>query len=236
MKSKAILTGFALLMLVYSAWRSYDYIGGNLEGLDDTTRFIVSVAFLAFSEIGLILWLHVGRPNATTDTQETVASAVIWVNFAGILVMNLGDLLRRNTLYSVDMAYLDPILLLAPWLLVAVNLGAYLVYTMSDSDEQLAREERRLRHEETSVEMEARRSAVRELRANREAIGAELAPHYYADIKNRVTGRTVNRFNRKAEKMLQAPPAAPAPGNGKVTSYAAEAEAVRPLSGKEGTK
>src|SRR5512139_2169851 len=162
MKSKVVLSGFALLMLTYSAWRSYDYVGGNLAGVDDTTRFIVSVAFLAFSEIGLILWLHFGRPNATTDTQETTATVVIWVNFIGILVMNLGDLLRRNTLYEVDLSYLDPILLIAPWILVAVNLGAYIIYTMYDSDEQLAREERRLHHEEIGLEMETRRASVRE--------------------------------------------------------------------------
>lgn len=218
MKSKVVLSGFAILMLVYSAWRSYDYIGGNLSGVDETTRFIVSVAFLAFSEIGLILWLHSGRPNATTDTQETTATVVIWVNFIGILVMNLGDLLRRNTLYEVDLSYLDPVLLIAPWLLVAVNLGAYIIYTMSDSDEQLAREERRLRHEEVGLEMEARRNAVRELRANREAIGAELAPHYFNDIRSRITGRTVNRFVRKADAI-----------NGKNTIKAAEAVAPQEL-------
>jgi len=199
MKSKVIMTGFALLMLVYSGWRSYDYIGGNLAGVDETTRFIVSVAFLAFSEIGLILWLHVARPQSTTDTHETTATIVIWINFIGILILGLGDLLRRNTLYEVDLSYLDPILLLAPWVLVFVNLGAYLVYTMSDSDEQLDREERRLRHEEVGLEMEARRGAVRELRANRDAIGQELAPHYYNDIKGRITGRTMARFSRKAK-------------------------------------
>ena len=70
MKSKQILSLFAGLMLLYQGWRVFDYMGSNLTGVDDTVRFIVSVAFLSFSELGLLIWLHVGAPNATTDLQE----------------------------------------------------------------------------------------------------------------------------------------------------------------------
>ena len=56
MKSKHIMTGFAIAMLIYSASRSYDYIAGSLVRVSDTVRLVVAVAFLAFLEIGLLIW------------------------------------------------------------------------------------------------------------------------------------------------------------------------------------
>ena len=198
MKSKYIMTGFALVMLAYQAWRVFDYMGSSLQGVSDTVRFIVSVAFLAFSEVGLIIWLHVGKPNATTDIQEATATTMIWVNFFGSMLVGLADMLKHNTMYVVDLAFMDPVLFIAPWALVVLNVGGYLIYHQADSEAQTGRAERRLLHEEAKTEIEARRAAIRQLQQNRQAIADELAPHYYQDIADRITGRTLTRFKRKA--------------------------------------
>ena len=110
MKNKHVLTIFAVGMLLYSAWRSYDYMSGSLQGVPDVVRLIVSVAFLAFSEIGLLIWLHVCQPGATTEIQETTATIMIWTDFAGAMVVGLGDLLKHNTLYQIDLSVIDPLL------------------------------------------------------------------------------------------------------------------------------
>ena len=108
MKAKHALTAFAVVMLVYQGWRVLDYMGGSLQGVSDTVRFIVSLAFLAFSELGLIIWLHVGKPAATTEIQETTATGLIWIDFAGSMVIGLADLAKHNTLYNVDLSAVDP--------------------------------------------------------------------------------------------------------------------------------
>lgn len=211
MKSKHLMTLFALAMLAYQAWRVYDYMGGALTGVEPAVKILVSVAFLAFSEIGLLFWLHVARPNATSDIQETVASIMIWVDFAGSMVVSLGDMLKNNTMYVINLSAIDPLLFIAPWLMVVANLGAYLLHHMNDSGDKLEREERALKHEEASLEVAARRKAIEDLRANKEGIAKELAPHYYKDIRDRVTGRTAKRFKRMSDLEEEQDPGAYTP-------------------------
>ena len=199
MKNKHVMTLFAVLMLCYQAWRVYDYMGTSLTDVSDTVRMVVSVAFLTFSEIGLLAWLHVAQPNATTDLQETVATSLVWVDFVGSMVVGLGDMLKHNQLYRIDLSAVDPLLFLTPWLMVVLNLGAYLVYHMNDSDNRLEREERRLQHEEHDLEIHARRAAIRELKSNKEQLAERLSPHYVKSVQDRVTGRTMKRFVRQAK-------------------------------------
>ncbi len=199
MKSKHLMTGFAIVLLIYAAYRSWDYMSGSLQGVDRTTAYLVAAVFLFASEIGLLLWLHFAQPNATTDIQETTANVMIGVNFIGSMILGLADLLKHNTLYVVNLSWLDPLLLLAPWVLIAANVLGHIVYHLADSEESLKREERRLVHEEARLEIAARSKAVEELNRNRAAIAEKLAPGYYADLVSRVEGRTLARFERQAK-------------------------------------
>ena len=208
MKNSQAMTLFAVAMLVYQGWRVFDYMSSSLQGVSDAVRLVVSFAFLAFSEIGLLVWLHIAKPNATTDTQETTATVLIWADFVGSMFVGLGDLVKHNTLYQVDLSAIDPLLFLAPWVMVVINVGGYLVYHQADSAAQLEQAERQLHHEEVKLEMAARREAIRELQQNKEAMAGELAPHYYRDIRNRVTGRTAQRFMKAAANLdTPTPPA-----------------------------
>src|SRR5690606_20771745 len=132
-------------------------------------------AFLAFSEVGLILWLHVGKPNATTDMQETVASTLVWLCFIGSMLVGLADLAKHNTLYDVDMSVIDPILFITPWVMVVLNVAGYIMYMENDSEELMAASQRKLEHEEVKLEMDIRRDAIKELRKNREGIAKDLS-------------------------------------------------------------
>lgn len=207
MKNKWVLTTIILVMLGYQAWRVFDYMNSNLVGVSDDAKFWVSLAFLTFTEIGMLTWLHVAQPGATTTRQEQVATVMIWVDYAGSMLLGLADLAVHNTIYQVDLSRIDPILFFAPWVIVVLNVGGWIVFQSNDSDEKLAREQRRLLHAEHELEVKARSDAIRELHANMEGISRKLAPFYFKDISDRVTGRTAARFGREAEKLpaIEAP-------------------------------
>lgn len=215
MNKKHLFTGFAVILLIYSAWRSFDYLMIGLNGVNSTVAVIVSLVFLFASEIGLLLWLHAGVPGSTTDAQETIAKCMIAVDFVGSLALGVADLLVHNTLYQVDFSWLDPVLLVAPALLVAANVGAVVMYHLADAEEQLRRADRQLDFEEAQLEITARQAAIKQLQSNRREIGEKLAPAIYADIRGRVTGRTIERFERQERKpaeLQSGPVAAPITG------------------------
>lgn len=224
MKSKHLMTFYAVVLLVYAGWRTYDYVSGSLTGIDATTATLIAVIFLFASEIGLLIWLHKAMPSASTDAQETISTAMIFINFAGSMVLGLADVLKHNQVYVIDLQWLDPILLLAPWVLIAANVLGVVLYHLNDSEEMLHRAERRLAHAESKLEIEARTKAVQELQKNEASLAEKLAPHYYADLVSRVEGRTLARFERQAKKAELTP----APGkNGHSTAekvYLSESE------------
>lgn len=212
MKNSWILTVTILVMLAYTGWRVYDYMSTNLVGVDQGTGFWVALAFLTFTEIGLLVWLHVAQPGATTNRQENVANVMVWVDYAGSMLLGLADLVKHNTMYRVDLSKIDPVLFIAPWVIVAANVAAWIVFKTNDSDEKLRREERRLLHAEHELEIKARTDAIAALRANTEGLARKLAPYYYRDIADRVTGRTAIKFGREAERLpdveiVEQPPA-----------------------------
>jgi hypothetical protein len=206
MKGKWILTVTIIAMLGYQAWRVYDYMSTSLTDVDENTAFWVALAFLAFTEIGLLVWLHVAQPGATTKAQESVSTAMVWVDYAGSMVLGLADLAKHNTMYVIDLSRIDPVLFFAPWLIVAANVAAWIVFESNDSDEKLRREERRLAHAEHEVEIKARQEAIAEVNANMAGLSRQLAPYYFKDVSERVTGRTAARFGRQAAKLPELPP------------------------------
>ena len=238
MNNKHMITAFAIALLIYAGFRSFDYMSGSLLGIGQTTAYLVAIVFLFASEIGLLIWLHVARPHATTDIQETVSTAMIFINFIGSMILGLADLLKHNTLYTVDVSFLDPVLLFAPWVLIVANVGGYLIYHMADSDEQLSRAERRLHHEEVRLEMTARQKAIEELKSNMDGLADRLAPNYFKDITNRVEGRTAKRFAKVAKASSDLPLESFISGNGsgKTEIYNAEVATKDFLSVKPQTR
>lgn len=202
MKAKWILTIVILVMLGYQAWRVFDYMQGSLTGVDDNTSWWIAMAFLTFTEIGLLTWLHVAQPGATTRWQENVSNVMIWFDYAGSMVLGLADIAKHNTLYQVDLTRIDPVLFFAPWIIVVGNVGAWILYETTDSGKKLEKAERALKHAEHELEVQARQDAIAEIQANREALAKKLAPYYFKDISDRVTGRTVAKFTGQVEKPL----------------------------------
>lgn len=199
MNNKHLLTAFAVALLTYSSWRTWDYLSRYLlQDVSVTESMIIGAMFLIVTELGYLFWLHKGQPDATTDSQETVATVMVYTCLIGSLAIGLADLAVHNTIYRVDLSAIDPVLFFMPWFLVAANLIGYTIYFSGDSNKQLERADRQLKHEETKLEMQARHRAIDELRANMDGIAIKLAPFYYQDMVNRVSGRTAKRFEGAA--------------------------------------
>lgn len=210
MKDEHVMDLFAYGMLIYTGWRTFDYMRGMLSDVDYTTSMIVSLAFLLFSELGLLVWLHYGQPKATSGTQESVAVGMMWIDFFGCMIVNLADLLRHNTFYEVNLEQLDLVLFIAPWVLVALNVAAYLVYKTSDSNAAIERAERRLAHEEHQAEIAVRTRAVQEVKRRAPTYASRLAPHYQEDIEQRIEDRTLARFGKQRPNYTKPEPNQPA--------------------------
>ena len=192
------MTGYAIILLLYAGWRSFDYMLGMLSGVNETVSYLVAISFLFSSEIGLLIWLHKAAPDSTTDTQETTANLMVGINFLGSMMLGLADILKHNSIYSVDMPWLEPILLLAPWLLIASNVLGHIVYHRADAEEMLKRAERELKYQERKLHISAKNAAIQSLKDSEEEMARKLSPHYYADIQDRVTGDTMRKLSRQA--------------------------------------
>ena len=204
MNNKHLLTGFAIALLIYAGWRTWDYMSRFLlKDVSVTESMIIGMTFLFVTELGYMFWLHKGQPDASTDAQETTATVLVYIDLFGSLTIGFADLLVHNTIYNVNVASLDPILLFTPWVLIAANLIGYTIYFGADSERQLERARRQLAHEENSIEIEIHRTALEEIRRNKKATAAQHAPKYIKDFNDRVTGRTANRYLRHAKKLAQ---------------------------------
>jgi len=198
MKTKQLMTGYAIILLLYAGWRSFDYMRGMLTGVNSTVAYMVAISFLFCSEIGLLIWLHKAAPDSTTDTQETTANIMVAINFAGSMVLGLADILKHNSTYAVDLPWIEPILLLAPWLLIASNVLGHIIYHRTDSDEMIKRAERELKYQERKLHITAKQAAIQSLKDSEEELARKLSPHYFKDIQDRVTGDTMRRLSRQA--------------------------------------
>jgi hypothetical protein len=201
MKPKHLMTIYAVALLVYAGWRSFDYMTRLLADVSTTTANLVAIVFLFASEIGLLVWLYVAGPNATTEAQETTATVLMVVNFIGSMILGLADILAHNTLYAFEMPWAEPVLLLTPWVLVAANVAGHIVYHRSDADEKLKQAERALQFQERKLHILSKQAAIASLQAEQESMARELAPHYYRDIRDRVTGQTMRNLQRRVNTL-----------------------------------
>ena len=201
MKTKQLMTGYAIILLLYAGWRSFDYMKGMLTGVNETVAYMVAISFLFCSEIGLLIWLHKAAPDSTTDAQEATANIMVAVNFAGSMVLGLADILKHNSIYEVELPWIEPVLLLAPWILIASNVLGHIIYHRTDSDEMLKRAERELKYQERKLHITAKQAAIQSLKDSEEELARKLSPHYLKDVQDRVTGDTIRKLSRQAGRL-----------------------------------
>jgi hypothetical protein len=221
---KWIIRFYGICLLIYTGMRTFWFIRDQLPTGDAST--ILALVFLLATELGMLLWHEMSLRHTTTEVQQNIATVMTWLDFAGSTLAGTADMIIRQhflTGYQLP-GWLGLVVLYGLPCLMAVNVASTLIYTSNDSDALLERADRRLEHEENRLEIEARRQALRELHANRAAIAERLQPHYYKQIHDRVTGRTLARFEKQAKS--EAPVEFGRNGH-KENLFAAEVDQVR---------
>jgi hypothetical protein len=220
-------------LLAYTGWRTFDFLTLQLPASDLSKA--LALFFLFATEAGLSLWHEIALKHATTQEQQSISTAMTWLDFAGSLAAGIADMILRQSLLE---GYTIPALLAYGLLyglpaLVAANVGAVIYYERNDAENQLDRSKKQLKFEIT-------RQALRELKDNQGAIAEGLKRDIFRALRDDVTGKTIRQFIKDDQ---------PAPlkisGNGHNrlervfpgdTEQAELAETARPLADREGQK
>lgn len=219
---KWIIRAYALILLAYTGWRTYDFMLHQLP--NDETGHFLALLFLFATEAGLALWHEISLRHTSTQEQHYTAIALTWLDFAGSLVAGIADMIIRQTLTSeyVIPPLLVTVLIYGLPLVVAINVAGVLIYLTNDGELQLDRAKRQLRFEIT-------RQAIKELQANQGAIAEGMKKDIYKQLRDDVTGRMAKEYLKAASTETRLNPDLPVPGrNGhkpEMASFNAEAEA-----------
>ncbi len=162
-----MITGLGLLLLVYSAARSLDFIALTLPA----DKAILAYFGLAALDGGIIAWL-LSFMHGSHGYQRVIALVMILVDFLGAVAMFTLDTLYNSgrsgmTAQLDQMAIQNAVLALS--IIIAANIGATIMHHLADPANLRAMAE-----EEAKDKIED--MALAEVRQNAGALAAELAP------------------------------------------------------------
>jgi hypothetical protein len=205
---KWVLRIYAVSLLVYTGFRTWRFLQTTLPA-SESGQF-VSLVFLLAAEIGLILW-HELSLRSTTGRQNSIANVMTWTDFAASTAAGIADMLIGQSL--IEGYQIPPMLGMAiiyglP-LVMAANVAAAILFFNADSDEQLDKSRRMLKH---TIHAEA----MTQVQKQQKAVAKGLAPELTAQIESEVI-----------EEVRTAIIGEPST-NGRVRTYASEAETERP--------
>ncbi len=162
-----LVTALGLLLLIYSATRSLDFISLTLPA----DKQILAFFGLAALDGGLIFWL-LNFQNGARGWQRPIALLMVFIDFVGCVAM-----FTMDTFYNTGQAGLTAALsageikiaIIALSAVIALNVGAVVMHHIMDPDSlrQMAEEEARDKIEDL---------ALKEVSANAGKLAAELAP------------------------------------------------------------
>ncbi len=205
---KWIIRLYAVVLLAYTGWRTYDFMINQLPAGDLSTW--LAIFFLFSTEAGLALWHEISLHHITTSEQRHISVALTWLDFAGSLAAGVADMILRQSFYQ---GYVIPpalalFLLYGLPALVALNIAGVLYYFSNDGEIQIDQRKKELKFEIT-------RQALQELDENKDAIAAAMKEDIFKKLRDDVTGKVARRFLQNAQKS-QAELPVDSPNNGKV--------------------
>jgi len=198
------------LLLVVSAWRTWDFISQVMAELPGVT--IYALLSVVISEGAYLVWSKFAYPNADDGRQESVSIGMILLNTLGLLLLSFGENLTRATSGATWAATAAGVLAFTPWAMLGMNLIGALLFGVLDDDhidaktrkaqKRLDRNaERDLKHAERMGHIQAKLAAIEMLDGQSEDLARELAPYYYKDIRDRVTGQTLTNLKRQVTRI-----------------------------------
>jgi hypothetical protein len=190
-----LATGLGLLLLVYSATRSLDFISATL----DPSRQILAYFALAALDGGLIAWLLNYLYGARGGMQRAISIMMVLVDFTGAVAMFTLDTLL-NTGREGMTAALSPdaiqtaILVLS--VVIASNIGAVVGHHLTDP-------ETRHRIAEEEAQGKITDATLKRLDENSDSLASQLAPILARDWMEEIRAR--NTSSLKMSKKLDLP-------------------------------
>lgn len=179
---KLAIRAYSVVLLFYTGWRTYDFISSQLPKND--ISFWLSIAFLFSTEVGLILWHEAHLRYVTTEEQDAITKIMTWVDFTGSLSAGVADMILRQTL--IDGFRVPPMLaqflIFGLPLIMAVNVGAVILFEQNDAVTQEQKAEKALR-------FKIHKEAMSELGKDKTAIAEEKKQAIYRKMRASVTDR-----------------------------------------------
>ena len=198
------------LLLIVSAWRTWDFVSQVMADLPGVK--IYALLSVIISEGAYLVWSKFAYPNADAGKQESVTIGMITLNTVGLLLLSFGENLTRAVSGFAWATAAAGVLAFTPWAMLGLNLIGALLFGVLDDDhidsktikaqQRLDRNaERDLKHAERMGHISAKHAAIEMLNAQAEDLARELAPHYYKDIRDRVTGQTLTNLKRRVSQI-----------------------------------
>jgi len=152
----------------------------------------VSLVFLLAAEIGLIVW-HELSLRSTTGQQNGISNIMTWVDFGASTSAGIADMLVSQTLvagYQVPALLALAILYGLP-LVMAANVAAAILYFNADSDEQLNKTKRMLKH---NIHAEAMAEIDRQKKSVAKGMAPELTAVITRETMEEVRGAIIGEY------------------------------------------
>lgn len=178
---KWVIRVYSIVLLAYTGWRTYDFMSSQLPKSD--ISFWLSIAFLFATEAGLVLWHEAHLHHTTTDVQDKLTFALTWIDFVGSLATGIADMILRQTF--IDGYQIPP--MLAQFLMyglpciMAINVAGVILFEQNDAEVQEDAAEKAAR-------FEVHKQAMKQIRADRQALATEKSGVIYNRLRGHVTG------------------------------------------------
>lgn len=190
---RLLATGLGVMLLIYSATRSLDFISLTLPA----DKQILAWFGLAALDVGVIAWLMAYLYGSGSAWQRVIAFGMVIIDFLGACAMftldtlyNAGNsgLINRLTPDAIQNA------VLALSLVIAINIGATLAHHMLDPEAM-----RRHAEEEARAEIEAQALVL--IRENAKSLAAQVAPQIAGSWKE----QTALEYGHRIKKAKSLP-------------------------------
>lgn len=194
---KLLATVLGLVLLIYSASRSLDFISLTLPA----DRQILAWFGLAALDGGLLAWLLAYLYGSDGAWQRSIALIMIVVDFLGATAMFTLDTIF-NAGQSGLIAAMDPAAIqtavLALSLVIALNIGATIAHHMLDPESL-----RRQAEENARAQIEDQ--ALQLIQENSRQLAAEVAPQVANAWRDGIVTEYGHRLKKRRQAQLKAP-------------------------------
>ena len=139
-----IVLVFDAILLIYTAWRSYDLLTGTVpSGME-----VMAIVGLVGLDLGAILWSLVWIFGSATKYQDWVSMLFFLIDLVGVVLTSLTDSLMYGDADGVMYTILQPVAMIGIPIIIIGNVVAGFIYHMTSPATRARRARRKLQEKE----------------------------------------------------------------------------------------